>query len=64
MLNDNPAGKAHAVGDKLTTEDLPLFQVWAGPSYAFPRAFAGAAKQYPALAALVAEVAAHPKVAA
>jgi glutathione S-transferase len=64
VLNDNPAGKAHAVGDKLTTEDLSLFQVWAGLSYAFPRAFAGAGKQYPALAALVAEVAAHPKVAA
>jgi glutathione S-transferase len=64
VLNDNPAGKAHAVGDRLTTVDLSLFQVWAGLSYAFPRAFAGADKRYPALSALAAEVAAQPKVAA
>ena len=64
VLNDNPAGKTHAVGDKLTTEDLSLFQVWAGLSYAFPRACAGAGGRYPALAALAASVAAHPKVAA
>jgi glutathione S-transferase len=64
VLGDNPAGKAHAVGDKLTTVDLSLFQVWAGLAYAFPRAFAGAEKLYPALAALAASVAAHPNVAA
>ena len=66
VLADNPAGKAHAVGDKLTTVDLSLFQVWAGLAYAFPRAFAGADKfpLYPALAALAAKVAAQPNVAA
>jgi glutathione S-transferase len=64
VLSDNPAGKAHAVGDKLTTVDLSLFQVWAGLAYAFPRAFAGAEKLYPDLAALAASVAAHPNVAA
>ncbi len=64
VLADNPAGKAHAVGDKLTTVDLSLFQVWAGLAYAFPRAFAGAGKLYPALAALAAKVAAQPNVAA
>jgi glutathione S-transferase len=64
MLNDNPAGKTHAVGDRLTTVDLSLFQVWAGLAYAFPRAFAGAEKRYPALAALVGRVAARPNVAA
>jgi len=64
VLLDNPAGNGHAVGDALTTEDLSLFQVWTGLAYAFPRAFAGAGKRYPALAALAASVAAHPKVAA
>ena len=33
--------------DDLTTVDLSLFQVWAGMAYAFPRAFADAAKTYP-----------------
>jgi glutathione S-transferase len=63
LLASNPAGKAHAVGDRLTTVDLSLFQVWAGLAYAFPRAFAGADKLYPALAALAADVAKHPNVA-
>ena len=64
VLNDNPAGPAHAVGDDLTTVDLSLFQVWAGLAYAFPRAMAGADKRYPALAALAASVAARPNMAA
>ena len=64
VLTDNPAGPAHAVGGELTTADLSLFQVWAGLAYAFPRAFAGADKLYPALAALTKSVAAHPNVAA
>jgi glutathione S-transferase len=64
VLNDNPAGPMHAVGDGLTTVDLSLFQVWEGLAYAFPRAFAGAEKRYPALAALVGSVAARPNMAA
>ncbi len=64
VLNDNPAGPSHAVGDGLTTVDLSLFQVWAGLGYAFPHAFAGADKRYPALAALAASVAARPNTAA
>ena len=64
VLADNPAGKAHAVGDKLTTVDLSLFQVWTGLAYAFPRAFAGADKLYPGLAGLAANVATQPNVAA
>ena len=63
VLNDNPAGPAHAVGAALTAVDLSLFQVWAGLSYAFPRGFAGAAKAYPALAALVAGVEKRPNIA-
>ncbi len=64
MFTDNPARRAHIVGDKLSTVDLSLFQVWAGMAYAFPHAFAGAAKLYPALAALTEAVAGLPKVAA
>jgi glutathione S-transferase len=64
VVSDNPAGQKHAVGGELTTVDLSLFQVWAGLAYAFPRAFAGADKLYPALAALAASVAARPSVAA
>jgi glutathione S-transferase len=64
VIAGNPAGKAHAVGDALTTVDLSLFQLWAGLGYAFPRAFAGADQLYPALAALAAKVAAEPNVAA
>ncbi len=63
VLNDNPAGPAHAVGSALTIVDLSLFQIWAGMGYAFPRAFAGAEKLYPALAALAAHVPARPNVA-
>jgi glutathione S-transferase len=64
VVNGNPAGPAHAVGRDLTTVDLSLFQIWAGMGYAFPHAFADAGKLYPALAALVASVAALPNVAA
>ncbi len=63
VLSDNPAGPAHAVGGGLTTVDLSLFQVWEGLSYAFPRAFAGAAESWPRLAALAASVKARPNVA-
>jgi len=64
VLGDNPAGSAHIVGDKLSTVDLSLFQVWAGLAYAFPHAFADAGRRYPALAALAASVAALPNVSA
>ena len=64
MLSDNPVGQKYAIGGDLTTVDLALFQIWAGLAYAFPRAFAGADKLYPALAALVASVAARPSLAA
>ena len=53
----------HAVGDALTHVDLSLFQIWAGMAYAFPRAFAGAERLYPALAALVSHVAERPNIA-
>jgi glutathione S-transferase len=64
VVSDNPAGQKHALGDKLTTVDLSLFQIWEGTAYAFPHAFADAAKLYPALAALTKSVAAQKNVAA
>ncbi len=64
VLTDNPAGPKHAVGGDLTTVDLSLFQIWAGMTYAFPQAFAGADKLYQGLATLAASVAALPGVAA
>src|SRR6201996_7035354 len=64
VLSDNPAGSAHSVGDKLTTVDLSLFQIWEGMTYAFPNAFADAGKLYPRLAALTKSVAAQKNVAA
>ena len=64
VLTGNPAGRKHAVGGDLTTVDLSLFQIWLGMAYAFPHAFAGAEKLYPALFALVGSVEKLPKVAA
>ena len=64
VLADNPAGPAHSVGDKLTTVDLSLFQIWEATNYAFPHAFADGARLYPALAALVKSVAEQKNVAA
>jgi len=62
-LAANPVGHAHSVGGALSTVDLSLFQVWAGMAYAFPRAFADAAKLYPKLAALAGRVAARQNIA-
>ena len=56
--------KSTRSGADLTTVDLSLFQIWAGMAYAFPHAFAGADKLYPALSALVGSVEELPKVAA
>ena len=39
-----PGGIGARVGDKLTTVDLSLFQIWEGTAYAFPHAFANAGK--------------------
>ena len=62
VLSQNPAGPAHAVGDRLSYVDLSLFQLWAGMTYAFPRAFANAEKRYPKLAALAAAIPERPNV--
>ena len=62
-LMRNPHGPANIVGEATSTVDLSLFQVFAGLRYAFPRATANFAADYPALAALHAAVAERPNIA-
>jgi glutathione S-transferase len=52
ILQRNPQGNKHIIGDALTYVDLSLFQLVAGLRYAFPRATKNFAKDYPALIAL------------
>jgi glutathione S-transferase len=63
VLEENPAGKEHAVGAWLTTVDLSLFQLGEGLAYAFPRAMAKFPAKYLALAALCERVRARPTIA-
>ncbi len=63
VLEENPAGPAHSVGDWLTTVDLSLFQLCEGLAYAFPRAMAKFSPRHPALAALRESVRARPSIA-
>ena len=63
ILSDNPHGPGKTVGDAISTVDLSLFQAVAGLRYAFPRATAALATDYPALAALHDSVAARPRLA-
>jgi glutathione S-transferase len=64
ILERNPAGSAHLVGDRLTYADLSLFQVMSGLSYAFPRLMERLYGDYPKIAAVSAAVAKHPPIAA
>ncbi len=64
VLAQNPHGDRYAVGARLTYVDLSLFQVWAGLSYAFPRAMRRAPRRYRRLNSLYARVEARPRVAA
>lgn len=64
VLAQNPHGDAHLVGAALTYVDLSMFQLIEGLHYAFPRATAHFAAQYPRLAALRTAVAARPDIAA
>ncbi|WP_162565569.1 glutathione S-transferase [Variovorax sp. SRS16] len=52
VLQRNPAGDLHLVGDALTYADLSLFQLVAGLRYAFPKATAHAMAKTPAVAKL------------
>lgn len=64
VLTRNPAGPGHSVGRTLTTVDLSLFQLCEGLLYAFPKAMAKFARDYPALADLSQSVRERPAVSA
>lgn len=64
VLERNPEGQGHLVGDRLTYPDLSLFQIVAGLRYAFPQAMAQPRKNWPQVIALHDRVAEHPRLAA
>ncbi len=64
VLQQNPAGPAHIIGDALSYVDLSLFQVVEGLRYAFPHAMKGYAEDYSALAKLHDAIKRRPKIAA
>lgn len=64
VLEKNPAGDAHLVGNALSYPDLTLFQVWSGLLYAFPNAMSRLAPGLPKLAALARRVEQRPSLRA
>jgi glutathione S-transferase len=64
VLQSNPKGPKYILGARLSYVDLSLFQIVAGLHYAFPRATAKFARQYPALSAVHDRVADRPNIAA
>jgi glutathione S-transferase len=62
VLQRNPAGDRHLVGDSLTYADLSLFQLVAGLRYAFPKATARALANTPAVVKLHANIARRQRV--
>ena len=56
VLQRNPAGDLHLVGDRLSYADLSLFQLVDGLQYAFPKATARALHAVPAVLKLHANV--------
>jgi glutathione S-transferase len=64
VLERNPAGDTHLVGDRITYADLSLFQVVDGLRYAFPRAMARALADAPRVTALHRAVAERPRIRA
>lgn len=64
VLQQNPAGPAHAFGGALSYVDLSLFQLIEGLRYAFPRAMRGYSAAYPALAKLHGAVRRRKNIAA
>ncbi|MGO9134453.1 MAG: glutathione S-transferase [Methylovirgula sp.] len=63
VLQQNPKGSHHPVGDSVTYVDLSLFQLMEGLTYAFPCAMHGFDKHYPALAGLREAVRKRPNIA-
>ncbi len=64
VLEQNPEGPKHIVGDRLSYVDLSLFQVLEGLNYAFPKGMKGYRKKYPALTTLHDLVEKRPNIAA
>ncbi len=63
VLQQNPDGRKHILGSRLTYVDLSLFQLVDGLCYAFPRATRRFPTEYPALAALHDAVQMLPNIA-
>jgi Glutathione S-transferase len=63
VLEQNPEGNAHTVGDSLTYIDLSLFQVMEGLAYAFPNGMRHYSGRFPALEALRDRVRGRRKIA-
>jgi glutathione S-transferase len=63
VLESNPSGKRHLVGESITYVDLSLFQVVAGLRYAFPNLMQREQKKYPLLLALHDRVADQERIA-
>ena len=63
VLQQNPKGSNHMVGDALTYVDLSIFQVIEGLTYAFPKSMAKCRAKYPGLLALHDAVAQRPNIA-
>jgi glutathione S-transferase len=64
VLQQNPDGDSHAVGNDISHVDLSLFQVVQGLRYAFPKAMKDHAERYPALTRLHDRVKARPRITA
>ncbi|RUM06414.1 glutathione S-transferase [Rhizobium chutanense] len=62
VLEQNPNGPDHMIGNALTYVDLSIFQVVEGLRYAFPKAMASREAEYPALFALHDAVAKRPNI--
>jgi glutathione S-transferase len=64
VLERNPKGPAHLVGDGLTHADLSLFQIVEGLRYAFPKAMGRVEGVFPKVLGLHGRVAARPRIKA
>lgn len=62
VLDEN--GGTWMLGDALTAVDLAVFQTCEGLRYAFPRTWAKAEREHPAIVSLRDRVAAQPRIAA
>ncbi|CAN7298330.1 glutathione S-transferase [Rhizobium sp. LjRoot254] len=63
VLQQNPDGSGHVVGNGITYVDLSLFQVMEGLAYAFPKAMKHYAGHYPGLEKLRDKVKVRPNIA-